>query len=45
MLRGADRGHGTFPADGPVPRKGLARAMRELCLQDLPRNATLRLSL
>ena len=25
-LRGAERGHGTVPADGPVPREGLAPA-------------------
>ena len=36
-LRGAERGHGTVPADGPVPREGLAHAKRERGLQGTPR--------
>jgi hypothetical protein len=41
-LRGAERGHGTVPADGPVPREGLAHAKRERGLQGMPREATAR---
>jgi hypothetical protein len=41
-LRGAERGHGTVPADGPVPREGLAHAKRERGLQGMPRETALR---
>ena len=41
-LRGAERGHGTVPADGPVPREGLAHARRERGLRGMPREATVR---
>ena len=41
-LRGAERGHGTVPSDGPVPREGLAHARRERGLQGMPREATAR---
>jgi hypothetical protein len=36
-LSGAERGHGTVPADGPVPREGLAHTKRERGLQGMPR--------
>ena len=41
-LRGAERGHGTVPADGPVPREGLAHAKRERGLQGTPREGRTR---
>ncbi|MFZ2989202.1 transposase [Ideonella sp.] len=41
-VRGAGRGHGTGPADGPVPREGLAHAKRERGLQGMPREGPAR---
>jgi len=41
-LRGAERGHGTVPADGPVPGEGLAHARRERGLQGPPRETAAR---
>jgi hypothetical protein len=41
-LRGAEPGHGTVPADGPVPREGLAHPKRERGLQGMPRETTAR---
>ena len=41
-LRGAERGHGTVPADGSVPREGLAHAKRERGRQGMPRESAAR---
>lgn len=41
-LRGAERGHGTVLADGPVPREGLAHAKRERGLEGTPREVAAR---
>jgi hypothetical protein len=41
-LRDAERGHGTVPADGPMPREGRAHAKRERGLQGMPRVTTAR---
>ena len=41
-LRGAEREHGVVPADGPMPREGLAHAKRERGLQGMPRETTAR---
>lgn len=41
-VRGAERGHETLPADGRVPREGLAHAKRERSLQGMPREGAAR---
>ncbi|MFN8866414.1 MAG: transposase [Pseudomonadota bacterium] len=41
VLRGAERGQGTVPADGSLPRKGLAHAKRERGLRGMPRDGWL----
>jgi hypothetical protein len=41
-LRGAERGHGTVPADGPVSCEGRAHAKRERGPQGMPRESAAR---